>query len=1329
MNNSSTSHDFIKKLQRERTDYNHASQVRMQAKSLLQLSVGIYTEPERFVYELLQNAVDAFADTGNDSLEILIKAFQDKFIFMHNGKAFDEKDVEGICDVGNGTKANDSKKIGYKGIGFKSVFMPSVNRVSIISGDFCFDFDKQKACTLMPTFPSSEGSLGPNDIPWQVIPIYAPQLKQLSESGFNVITIVYTEEAIKIGERIESLFSDLQFLLFLSSNNVNIRFERNGQYVFSVGKRKNNDKSDKIPRVTLYKNGQAESTWMLYTKAVSVPSVVKAALEHDFNTPDKLKGAEKVEISFAVQTKDNEVVPLKNTSVFTFLPTSYRGLRQPFLINSNFITDAGRQQLHQESEWNKLIFQKIPELYLDFVSDFSRKYNNFTEVLPTMYPDNDTLVGEYRIALQKAFSTIAFVPNRNGNCLLKIGEVLVDRTGISKGIIPIERMLKHLNKRNNSIFNNDNFVENDGIVEYAHNQINLFDTEDLLLLLADKETISNISIQDDIKLISFLHLFFQQLPIDSYKEALADTSILFDTNGILRRINELFFPSYFKEQNEEMSDVAILDGEIYENIQNESSLVTWLESLGLRNLSNVSFVEYLFAHHDYITIENALSIGRFLFSVWKQENFLEKASYGEDIKNLCFLAKDGQLRPISNLYLGSLYRPEDDMEPINQQFDLYISDDYPEGGDVSDWSFFLKKCGAVDKIGMVNKDYTTDELGFGFIQKTAESFRDCPHQYTNYWGYKNPIINIHFKVSYFTFVDFNNAKYDLDKFIFSKVLSMDRNDWNTSDKVYGNISYWGRRVERALKEFAPYEYKSNYNSFLEYIIANEQKFPTTQGSSKKPIEVFINNPATLELGGKYLPILAIDTKVHESWRSILPFKQNLTTGDLLDILDGISIDEEDDKEQKKERISKIYREIIERDEQCSTAIREWAKSHRILSQSGEFLPAYELTYITVDGFKNGGSKVYCDKIGQGNRDKVLQLLKSFGVQVITQKDITTDFRNSVENDELKTRLLDKLQYLAILQDNGKSNFEEKKAELKENIQSTHFYKCDSISLTYGEANDTISKSTFSKGDCFYYTGKISPALMEPLLSSLCSHLNLGSSNDSKLMVILLTDDHQSLVDYLVDCGYDISKLVAPQTHEEEIPDNMEIKTVKQEIVLSTGEKIVIERGNVDIASQKEINKEARIHAKPYLAAHGYDVSEWQPENSLPDLIGVIKHPDGTPINVVIRSAKQRYIHLSASSFETLMTNPRNLLIVENHQGIRPVTFEELFGNDSNINLIFDAKHTPREYFQALGIIFKYVKNTEFVVKDPHFSTYEEIKGFGLEMKNDGTILIGSTEDI
>lgn len=1309
---SSTNEDFIKKLQRERTEYNHASQVRMQAKSLMQLSVGIYTEPERFVYELLQNAVDAFTDTGGDTLNILIREEENQFVFMHNGKAFDSKDVEGISDVGNGTKSKDSKKIGYKGIGFKSVFMPSVDHVGIISGPFCFEFDKQKARSLMPSFPPSEGILEPNDVPWQVIPIYAPQLHEYYVPGYNVITIVHTKESKKIGARIESLFSDLQFLLFLRSNNVNIQFERNGQFVFSVGKKLTNAVNGSMPQVTLYKNDEPQSTWIIYTNEVPVPAEVRVALEHDFNTPDKLKGAEKVEISFAIQIRDNEVVPLKNTSVFTFLPTSYRGLRQPFLINSNFITDAGRQQLHQESEWNKLIFSKIPELYLDFVSKISLRYANYTDVLPTIYPDYDTLVNVYRSALQMAFDTIAFVPNRNKNRLLRIREVLVDKTGVSKGIISIDRMLKHLNSKKNTHFSKENLVDDNGIVEYAHNLIFLFDSNEMIHLLADSETTAGISIQEDIKLIRFLSEYFQQPQnnIDSYKSSFADISILYDVNRDLRRPSELFFPSKYQEQNEEASNVFILNEEIFDNIKTESSIVEWLASLGMRELSNMSFVDYLLAHQDYITTNNALSIGRFLFNVWQQENFLEQSDYSEKIKDLNFLAKDGQLRPICNLYFGTKYRPDDDMENVNPQANLYISDDYPEGETIEDWSFFLKKCGAIYKIGIAAKDYSKDELGFNFLQKTAEAFKDCPHRYSNYYGYKNPIINIHFQLSYFTFVEFNKPQYELDKFLFTRVLSMNRSDWSPKDKVYGKINYWGTRVEKDLSDFAPYEFRSRYNSFLEYILATEQKFPTTQGTSEEPTKIFINNSKIVELGGKYLPILAVDSKVHESWRAILPFMQDLKTEDLLIVLERLSMDKEAEKEERKERVSKIYREIIERDEQCSPEISEWAKTHKILSYSDEFLPASDLTYITVDGFKNRDNKVYCEKVGQSNREKLLQLLKTFGVQVITQKDVTTSFANSVEKDEIKERLLDKLQYLALLQNKGASDFDVRKTELEEKVKSAHFYKCDSISLTYGEDNDTISKSTYSKGDSFYYIGRITPALMEPLLSPLCSFLNLGSNNDSKLMVILITDDHQSLSDYLKDCGYDVNLLVAPESKAIETPINNSAdnpsngKTNSDEKTTSEEEDAPKIKKGEEASLSKSEQIRAQIEAQLFLMQE-------EPSWHFPPHYGEYQE-DGTPYyysTVELEDADENPILIVLKSYkkqnEPFKMNPEELdyifkdsayLLIYTGDDIKRIEKEDLVRNQANISLSFSTENLDiEERIDAFCSTLHYFKELHF----------------------------------
>jgi hypothetical protein len=70
--------------------------------SLIQLSSGIYTEDERFIFELLQNAVDAF-NNHNGTLDVKIVIEGQYIVFMHNGDVFSERDMEGLCDIGNGS--------------------------------------------------------------------------------------------------------------------------------------------------------------------------------------------------------------------------------------------------------------------------------------------------------------------------------------------------------------------------------------------------------------------------------------------------------------------------------------------------------------------------------------------------------------------------------------------------------------------------------------------------------------------------------------------------------------------------------------------------------------------------------------------------------------------------------------------------------------------------------------------------------------------------------------------------------------------------------------------------------------------------------------------------------------------------------------------------------------------------------------------------------------------------------------------------------------------------------------------------------------------------
>ena len=124
--------NVIERIYQRTTEYSHPSQATTTANALELLSSGIYTEEERFIFELLQNAVDSYNPRYQTSLEIKIVLTDRSLVFMHNGTPFSERDLEGLCDIGNGNKTSDAKKIGYKGIGFKSVFMHS-HRVTVLS--------------------------------------------------------------------------------------------------------------------------------------------------------------------------------------------------------------------------------------------------------------------------------------------------------------------------------------------------------------------------------------------------------------------------------------------------------------------------------------------------------------------------------------------------------------------------------------------------------------------------------------------------------------------------------------------------------------------------------------------------------------------------------------------------------------------------------------------------------------------------------------------------------------------------------------------------------------------------------------------------------------------------------------------------------------------------------------------------------------------------------------------------------------------------------------------------------------------------------------------
>ena len=1124
---------IIEKLQKVNSDYNHVSQIRNQARSLALLSSGIYTEAERFVYELLQNAIDAFVDVDFDRLDIRISLIGDYFVFMHNGAAFSDSDIEGLCSVGNGNKSKNSKKVGYKGIGFKAVFIQS-SLVYVQSGKTCcFKFDKEACFNLLPENLKAELKRDNvplyDDVPWQIIPIESNPPVKLDAEGFNVIIYIKMSRLAELLPKIKKLLTDKEFLLFLNAKQVSVSLFDNNRLITSISRAKKGDV------VELAVNGTVQSRWMMHYESVAVTEKVREYISQNVSSvPEKLREANQIEVAFSVKVGDDEkFVPLEKSVVYTYLPTSYGSLGVPYLINANFLTDAGRQQLQKDSEWNKLIFREAPRLFLKWVSTISHKHPEYYKILPkrkARIPDELSCI--FFNSLSEAIKDIAFLPSvRVSGKTVLVSDAYIDRIGLSK-VFGVEKFLSCVNKCFNRNYDEDGEVADVDSAILSEYGVKIFATREVLQLLMDGRILTDITADENFKLVEFLR---KHITSHEEIEDLGPVAFLLDDTNRLCVARDLCLPSEFKSQNAPAKDVRTLNESLYETLKDKEEL-RWLRfNFGIKEMSNFGFVEYILDRPGYVTIDNAISLGRFLFRVWKKENFLDRSDFAEKMKSVMFLTKTGELKPIVNLYLGSKYQPKHDIEKVAPDRGMFISPKYPEDNDcMEDWSFFLKKCGASDSVGITQRIFDekkdAEELkAYPILEEAAVAFYSKQHERTNYRGFRNPIIQKRIAVSYFTFIDpMGPVNRELEKYVLNIVLAQSFRREVIEDKISGKVKWWGTSKEDSLFNLVA----SKYKTFIEYALAEKQLFPTVMGTSLPAKDVFINNSKITRLAGQYLPVLDISNTVHDSWRKILPFKETLTLDDYLMLLANIANDTEHAK-NNRERVSSIYESLIVEGYYTNEEVGEWGKTHKILSKNNEYMFPSDLSYITIAGF---GS--VCQAYGKVDRHlqyQLIDLFRTLGVRIVDK--VSPEFLPPCPKESigLKDKLSCKIAYIAMIRSHHrKSDYDECVKEVEKLIDCCSFYQCERIDLSYGDDEDRISKVAYAEGTKFYYVGELGPTKMELLTKSLCKYFGLGDK-DGELLIVLISNTYNELDEYFKGKGYadellnKVKKVVAAQS--------------------------------------------------------------------------------------------------------------------------------------------------------------------------------------------------------
>ena len=347
--------------------------------ALKKIAGDLYTETERFIFELLQNADDI--PNEKKEVDVMFRLLSENLLFLHNGKPFDKNDVESISSIGDSTKRKDAEKTGYKGIGFKSVFTDA-ETVLIRSDNFSFSFDKYS--------PLYDGK-NIDEIPWEIKPIWTehyryPREVKECEDFFKfpvAFDLEVTEQKIKIYKtQIQQLFSEPRFILFL----------RHVKTIHIVGL-EHEVKIQKVKkgnRFELLNNNIPINEWIINDFDFVVTDEIREGMANDKIVPEKLKEIQKSKLSFACQVTEDKITSIasEKSYLFTYLPTNVNDYKFPFLVNADFLTTANRQSIHVKNIWNLYLFEQIGYLCFEWISQIAQNEDlrfTITNLIPSRF--------------------------------------------------------------------------------------------------------------------------------------------------------------------------------------------------------------------------------------------------------------------------------------------------------------------------------------------------------------------------------------------------------------------------------------------------------------------------------------------------------------------------------------------------------------------------------------------------------------------------------------------------------------------------------------------------------------------------------------------------------------------------------------------------------------------------------------------------------------------------------------------------------------------------------------------------------------------------------
>lgn len=1119
----------IEKTFQENSIYAQPMQAVNQASSLNALSSDLYTDSKRFIYELLQNADDS---SKNDmTVKVWIKIFDDNLVIAHSGSPFTKRDVQGICNINNGTKKADISKTGYKGIGFKSVFGQS-DKVTIYTQDEYFSFDANYRFEW-GWEDTKEYWEANNDrefqFPWQIIPIYT-ESKDISKSidqfvrdnEVEVATIIHMKNIHETSEAIRSLTNNLNVFLFLK-NICEINFDLEEKNSIKI------DRSVKN-RIILQKNNEAPIDWLINTIQLIVPQEVKNEMQDERNVPDKLLKAESIELALAAKIEADGIVKLSNHEklLYSYLPTDETKYSLPVLANTSFLTSANRESLHTDSKWNQWLFKTLAIEIFRWISllALSEFKSEAYKLIPSKSIENE-LGRAFNEGINEALKSVPFILSKQ-NKLIKIENTIVDFTSLSdKNFIEKNSIKFFTTSRSNTVVSIEDkqFAKNKQFFsEFKRLGAISFEWNDLKLFLSSEKFIATHTISNNIELIKFLRTICLSEKYVAISESIcSELPFIWDQKNVLNYPNRVCFPVAGDDNwNNPDNELSFVHQELQDWLVNDMASRQWLEKLGITERTDTTYIAQNILPNagSYITKDNAIQTIRELFGLYMKGEL--KKDLIIQLADLKLLTLNDTLCPAKECYLSDYYNPRLESEKILDK-DIFVSRFYCENSlEKDEWKMFFKMLGVqegISEIKYINKNSISSLVDLGFKNEYFESEDKYFKPYVNIFK-----ANTFSEVTTMNYIDFIEDSYEFSlKFWSDYIENFDNESLKIPARAYwGNEGRPGRLNGDAVENYVP------------WLIKNAKIIPTLLKKCEITSKVLLNTKEIKDFSGNYLPVFS-GPELSSDWKAFFNFKTALNVADYLEILKQISLDTGKNnylKSENYERIQSIYSKLLIECVNWSTddieTVKAWSQTEELLNTKKQFTKCKSLKY-----FLDGNENVFQDQyifmmLSAENREhpNLEKFLEYFQVKLLRQSEFELIHHQLEVATSLKEKLRAILPFFEIWIASEVNDIDvfNRLNELQVKTNDLEIYQSDQLEITYTGIDFTKNVNTHYNKQKLYVTYPWnSNSVFLTLSEILCKYFCL--SGYSKKLDFLLRSTEDEIQEYF-------------EQEELEIPDTL-----------------------------------------------------------------------------------------------------------------------------------------------------------------------------------------------